>query len=237
MKLLIWDFDGTLGYRDGGAWTASAFEVVQQVAPQRVAPAGPVTYEALQSFMRAEFPWLKPEEPHLELDTADAWWAALAPVFERAYRGVGFAADEARHLASRVRSTYLATPERWRAFDDVVPVLETLADAGWSHAMLTNHVPELPDIVRWVGLTPYFTRIFNSAEIGYEKPHPCAFQTVMKAMGVPDTCWMIGDSYEADVVGAETVGIPAILVRRPHPKASRYAETLWDVPRIVSVTA
>jgi hypothetical protein len=31
-KYLIWDFDGTLGYRPGG-WTAALLEVLQREAP------------------------------------------------------------------------------------------------------------------------------------------------------------------------------------------------------------
>ena len=40
---------------------------------------------------------------------------------------------------------------------------------------------------------------------------------------------MIGDNVAADVLGAEAAGIPAILVRRPDPRAARYADTLAGV--------
>ena len=41
-----------------------------------------------------------------------------------------------------------------------------------------------------------------------------------------DEMWMVGDSYEADYVGAERAGMKAILVRREHEGAARYCEGL-----------
>ncbi len=230
MKLLIWDFDGTLGYREGGAWTASLFEVVQ-----REVPGSGVTHEQLRIHTQSGFPWLVPEEPHLHLGTADLWWAALEETFARAYRCVGFEAGQAQTMARKVRSAYL-NPARWRRFDDVVPVPNSLTADGWIHVILSNHVPELPDILQAVGLITHFARVFNSADLGYEKPHPRIFELALDEMHVGETdrragdVWMIGDSYRADVQGAEAAGIPAILGRRFHPDALRFAETLVEVP-------
>lgn len=176
------------------------------------------------------FPWLEPEIPHPHLDTPGRWWVALEQTFVRAYQGIGIPEDLARALAPKVRGTYLDLP-RWRRFDDVFPTLEALAADGWRHVILSNHVPELPDIVQAVGLSVYFERIFNSADLGYEKPHPRIFDAVLTAAGDgAHRLWMIGDSYRADVRGAEAAGIPAILVRRSHPEAARFAAKLDEVP-------
>jgi FMN phosphatase YigB (HAD superfamily) len=48
--------------------------------------------------------------------------------------------------------------------------------------------------------------------------------------------WMIGDSYKADVQGAEALGVPAILVRRMHPDAARTAADLRAAAEIVKAT-
>jgi ribonucleotide monophosphatase NagD (HAD superfamily) len=44
---------------------------------------------------------------------------------------------------------------------------------------------------------------------------------------------MVGDNVVADVLGAEAAGIPAILVRRPDPRAARYAESLDGVQQFL----
>ncbi len=197
MKLLVWDFDGTLGYRDGGDWAASLLEVLL-----RALPDSDVTLDAVRRYMRSGFPWQAPEQPHIHLRTAEAWWAALQERFITAYRGLGCSAAQAHELAREVRPTYLP-PDRWRLYEDTLPSLEALASAGWTHALLTNHVPEFREIAAGLGLMPHFARICNSAEMGYEKPHPQAFACVLDAFPEASPRWMIGDNYHADVLGTK----------------------------------
>ncbi len=237
MPTLIWDFDGTLGYRDGGGWAATMLELLDR---EELGHA--VILEQLRASLQAGFPWQDWERPHPYLVDADGWWEALQPTLTRTYCGAGLDAARAAALVRQFRAAYL-NPARWRAFEDTHPTLDVLAAAGWTHILLTNHVPELRAIVQHVGLTPYFTHIFNSAETGYEKPHPRAFEMVLAALGEPSRpsvqsvqsveIWMIGDSFTADVQGAEAAGIPGILVRRPYPEARYYCETLAGVADIV----
>jgi putative hydrolase of the HAD superfamily len=233
MRAVIWDFDGTLGYRggsdaSGGPWTASLWEVLQAEVP-----GCGVTKEQLRPYMQSGFPWHEPDRAHTHVKSADAWWQMLEPLFIRAYVGVGFNHKRAQRFASLFRTTYLNL-DRWCVYHDVIPVLNVLSAAGWTHVILSNHVPELGAIVRHLGLAPYFTKIFNSAETGYEKPNPLAFQIVLDALPDLQEVWMVGDSMQADVVGAMGVGIPAILVRRFSADARLYAETLLGVPVILS---
>ena len=66
MKYLIWDFDGTLAYREGQwpAWTQALMEVLDREIPGHGA-----ALEPLRPFLRAGFPWHSPEihHPHLGL--------------------------------------------------------------------------------------------------------------------------------------------------------------------------
>jgi putative hydrolase of the HAD superfamily len=78
-------------------------------------------------------------------------------------------------------------------------------------------------------LAQYFIRVFNSAEIGYEKPNSAAFEAVKAAFPDGAARWMIGDSFRADIKGAVQAGIPGILVRRAHPEARIFCESLRDV--------
>jgi putative hydrolase of the HAD superfamily len=228
MRYLIWDFDGTLGYREGGAWTASLLETLDLVLPEHT-----VTLEQLRLYTHAGFPWHQPDRPHLHLTSADGWWEALDPVLASVYRRVGLDESLAWALAHQFRAVYLNL-NRWRLFDDVLPTLDTLSAQGWTHAILSNHVPELDDIMRHLGLTSRIAYMFNSAETGYEKPHPRAFQITLETLPNAETVWMIGDNVVADVQGAEAVGLPAILVRRQHPQAQHWCETLYEVPTYLS---
>jgi len=227
-RYLIWDFDGTLAHREG-PWTSALVEVLRQGAPECSATA-----DDLRPHLQGGYPWHKPHQAY-PIRSADQWWEDLAPVFERAFTEIGVRATQAHGLARQVRGVYVA-PEHWRLFGDTISTLEMLSARGWTHLVLSNHVPELGVLVRHLGLDGHIHRIFNSAETGYEKPHPLAYHGVLEyitSQGGAEAVWMIGDSLAADVVGAEAVGILAILVRRHHPEAIHYCENLTGVPAIV----
>ena len=209
-------------------WTASLFEVLQ-----REEPSLEVDIEQLRPYMQRGLPWNEPDRPHPHLSNPNDWWAAFQPLFAEAYSGVGIPALRAKELASHFRGVY-TNPERWRLFDDTLPTLRALSDQGWRHAILSNHVPELRGILAHLGLDGLVERIFNSAETGYEKPHPRAFEMALEAFGPAKQVWMIGDNFTADVLGAQALGVPGILVRHAHPQVERFAEDLSQVMSLLS---
>ena len=226
-KALIWDFDGTLAYREGGRFSAALCE-----AAQKEMPGLTVTIGQIRPYLQSGFPWHTPNEPHLEIKTADQWWEQLYPVFQRALLSTGLDSAQARSIAREVRPIYV-NPEQWHLFDDVIPVLEQLSSQGWLHVILSNHVPELCAIARHLGLERWVARVFNSAETGYEKPHPRAFQTALKYLSGSPVKWMVGDNMNADVEGAKAVGIPAFLVRRQKKEAEYYCQDLSQLPGVL----
>jgi putative hydrolase of the HAD superfamily len=224
---LIWDFDGTLAHRLGG-WAEALLEVIHGEAP-----TCEVTADQLRPHLQAGFPWHTPQQPHPAITSADQWWNALDHVFARAFTAIGIDALRAQRMAKHVRQVY-PHPGRWRLFDDTIPALDQLATQGWSHVILSNHVPELPAIIHHLQLGPYIGHIFNSAQTGYEKPHPQAFRHALAALGDIALVWMIGDSLQADVAGASWVGVRSILVRTGHPDAQYSCSELSHVPAIVN---
>lgn len=227
-KLVIWDFDGTLAYRFGGLWAAALLEVISSDRP-----AFPATVDQLGPYLRAGFPWHKPEQPHPELRSARQWWDAMDPVFARAFSGVGLEPQLAWQMAKKVRRVY-PDPERWHLFDDTLPSLHQLTKAGWHHVILSNHTPELASLVTHLSLSSHMLRVFGSAQTGYEKPHPQAFRNVLDAFPGASSIWMIGDSYLADIEGAQRAGIPGILVRQRHPEARVWRCSLTGIADVLN---
>lgn len=105
---------------------------------------------------------------------------------------------------------------------------------GWRHVVLSNNVPELEVNLGLLGLGEVVDVVVCSAAIGYEKPHPEAYRCALRAAGDPKTRWMVGDNLQADVLGAERAGIPAILVRSEHPQAKRRAKDLVEAAAIIT---
>ncbi|MHB9130873.1 MAG: HAD family hydrolase [Armatimonadota bacterium] len=227
MRYLIWDFDDTLGYREGGKWLTTLSELVEQALPELG-----VTYEQLKPHLRVAYPWHTPEWPHLELQTAEAWWEMMTPILQRALMGVGVPEEPAYRLARQFPARYTDL-SRWRLFPDTLPALTQLSSQGYRHVLLTNHVPELPEIIGHLGLTEHLVAVFNSAQTGYEKPHPQAFRQVLDFIGAADDVWMIGDNPKADIAGAEALGIPGILVRNTHPDVRYCCSNLAQVMEII----
>ena len=186
-RVIFWDFDGTLGYRSGG-WTGTLHEILVAYDP-----LSPITVEDLRPFLQSVYPWHTPEVAHPELSDAERWWEHLLPTFVRAYRGLGVEETAAEELASKFRSRYL-DPAGWILYPDVLPTVSALTRRGWRHRIITNHVPEFPFILSSLGLSDLFDHVTNSAEIGYEKPHPEIFRLALEAAGNPTSAWMVGVS-------------------------------------------
>jgi len=223
MRLLIWDFDLTLGHRRGEkGWSRLLEEALDAEEPGHGHSA-----EAFRAHLRSGFPWHMPEVAHPELCASGAWWESVRALLARAYEAEGYPPARAAELAEAAQRLYV-DPATWTLFDDTLPALERLSAAGWTHAILSNHVPELARIVESLGLRSHLAAVHCSAETGFEKPHPRTYAAVLEELE-PDEVWMIGDNVVADVLGAEAAGIPAILVRRPDPRAARYADSLAGV--------
>jgi putative hydrolase of the HAD superfamily len=61
------------------------------------------------------------------------------------------------------------------------------------------------------GILHYFKTITNSEEAGVKKPNPLIFQQAIQKSGAQlDSSIMIGDNYEADILGAQEVGLKTI---------------------------
>lgn len=232
MRLAIWDFDGTLAHRRGETgWSILLAEALDAEEPGHGHSA-----ETFRPHLREGFPWHSPEVEHPELCEPEAWWASVRPVLGRAYEAAGYSPERSLELADAARWLYVDPDVGWELFPDTLPTLTRLTQAGWTHAILSNHVPELRQIVAALGLEQHVELFSCSAETGYEKPHAQAYATVLDRLR-PAEAWMIGDNVVADVLGAEELGIPAVLVRRPDSRVARYADSLAGVPAFLEEEA
>jgi putative hydrolase of the HAD superfamily len=221
-KVVFWDFDETLTYREW-KWSGTLAQVARDADP----PIDLAIVD-IRPHLQAGYLWHTPEVAHTELATADQWWEHMEGILARAFVAAGVKEETARALSKKVRGEYLDM-RYWHVYDDVAPALEALAAGGWRHCVVSNHVPELDDIVEGVGLSGYFDAVISSANVGYEKPHPAIYAMAKAKFPEAEEMWMVGDSYEADYVGAERAGMKAILVRKEHAGAERYCEGLGCV--------
>lgn len=220
MNYIIWDFDGTLAFREG-MWSGALLQAVKHNLPD-----SNFVEEDFSAYLHEGFPWHVPDASHQEISSPDEWWEKLHPVFINALKkGAGIDIELAKKISIDTRYEYLDR-QRWQVFEDVVPCLEKLRASGWRQVILSNHVPELEALVRELELLEYFDRVYTSALIGFEKPHPAAFDIVLNDLPASSKKVMIGDNYYADVEGATNAGIDAILVRKSNALAKVFHQSL-----------
>jgi putative hydrolase of the HAD superfamily len=112
---------------------------------------------------------------------------------------------------------YAITQQNWYLETDTIPTLKTLRAHGYRLGMVSNtsddkNVQQLVD--RWE-LRPFFEKIVTSAGCGFRKPDQRIFRLVLDHFGVPpEQVAMVGDSPEADILGANQLGIYSIWITR-----------------------
>ena len=113
-------------------------------------------------------------------------------------------------LARRAARAYTELRERRQRFlpgaREAVARLRELVPAM---ALVTNgaSVPQRGKLKRF-GLEPFFDHIQIEGEFGMGKPELTVYRHVLDQLRVrPEECLMVGDNFEADVVGAQRAGI------------------------------
>jgi putative hydrolase of the HAD superfamily len=222
---VLFDFDGTLAHRPG-MWSQCLVDVLHEVLPDNE-----IAVDDVRPYLRNGFPWHEPERSHPGLSAPDEWWDSLAPLFTSVYEAIGVPVKERELAVARVRSHY-CDPAQFHVYPDCIDALMTLRRNGWELVILSNHVPELQSIVDGIGLGSLIDQVFSSALTGYEKPNPESYRIAL-GNARPKDCFMVGDNVEADVLGAERIGLSAILVRSASPKVLRAEPDLERAVKLI----
>ncbi len=114
-------------------------------------------------------------------------------------------------------------------YDDVIPTLQQLRDAGLKLAIVSNWDTPLHPLTERLGIAHYFDAIVAShdARVRSAKPDAGIFRYALAAVGVSaGEAVHVGDTYTADIVGAQGVGIQAILIDREGTQAGIWPETI-----------
>lgn len=85
------------------------------------------------------------------------------------------------------------------------------------------------------GISHFFDTVTSSEEVGLKKPHPVIFETALeKASVAPQKSIMIGDSFEADIMGAEKVGMHTLFFNYRNDKVPSNYKVVHKLPEIKS---
>jgi HAD superfamily hydrolase (TIGR01662 family) len=199
LRAVLFDVDFTLakpgpllgpeGYRDAGR------RFGLELDPQRYPEARAAALLDLQH--------------HPELDHDEEVWIRFT---EDIVRGMGGHGESCRQVAVAITDGWLES-ENFEVYEDVLPVLEALRDAGLKIGLVSNTSRDLDAFVRHHGLD--VDAWVSSGVHGKVKPSPSIFKALLELLEVePEAAVMVGDSPEDDVAGAEALGMRGVLIDR-----------------------
>ena len=123
----------------------------------------------------------------------------------------------ARFAAAALEISFESLVTHWHLYPDTLDTLGTLRDAGYRLGCIsnTNDGAHVWRFVDRCGLRPWLSPIYLSEEVGLRKPHPRIFEMVLEQWGLsPQQVVMVGDTLDADVLGAHIVGMHGVWVDR-----------------------
>jgi putative hydrolase of the HAD superfamily len=186
----------------------------------------------MRDVLNNDMPWHGPHRAHPELSTPEMWWARVFATYSEGLSRCGWSHAATQSGFDALRADILDA-RAYSVFEDVVPVLTALRDEGWRHVIVSNHVPELTEIVAGLELREFFSDVITSGLVGYEKPRAAIFEAALRCT-IPDMpIWMIGDNPHCDCEPVGAFGANAILVRASEPAFERHAADLWQAARLI----
>ena len=120
-------------------------------------------------------------------------------------------------------------------YDDVIPTLQKLRGDGYKLAIVSNWDTPLDPLTERLGIAHYFDTITASHDerVRSAKPDPHIFEYTLNVVGVSaEETVHVGDTYEADIIGAQGVGIRPILIDRDEPYVDRWDETIRSLAEL-----
>ena len=145
--------------------------------------------------------------------------------------GIDFSTEELDQLAS----SYIdELPKDNHLFDGAMDVLNYLSEKKYKMHIITNGFGEVQHLkLKNSKIDTFFKTVTTSEEVGVKKPNPLVFHKALeKADALAKHSIMIGDTFEADILGAEAVGMDTLFYnyRRENPPGNY--KIINEIPEI-----
>lgn len=147
---------------------------------------------------------------------------------------------ESKDLAGQLADRYVeVSPYQTNLFPHTIETLNELKSNNYVLHIITNGFKEVQFVkLKNSQLIAFFDDILCSEEVGVNKPDPLVFKSALqRTKATAEESIMIGDDFEADILGAEKCGIRGVLFD-PHDhfrtnNEVRKIQSLKEVPPIV----
>lgn len=116
-------------------------------------------------------------------------------------------------LRNALTAFYAETQKHWHEMPGTRNILKHLNGEGYSLAIVSNAADDadVQFLVDKVGIREHFDLIVTSAAVGIRKPSPDIFNVVLNYWNISaEQAVMVGDSLQADIQGANELGMTSI---------------------------
>jgi len=120
-------------------------------------------------------------------------------------------------LRTALDRLFAITQTNWTLEEDALPTLQKLEMDGYRMGLISNagDDQDVQQLARRFGIARYFDFILTSAACSYRKPHRRIFELALSNWYfLPSEAVMVGDNLDADVRGAQSVGLFAVWLSR-----------------------
>jgi len=204
-KLILWDFDGTLGYRKGN-WEAAIFELTDDKIKKNEE-----TLKMVSNMLQSGFPWHEPQKSFVSIINGTDWWEFVKPRFVAIFRELGYGMEVAIAKAAQIPEQY-GKFDKWKLYEDSIPCLQKVSRQNWKNVLVTNNIPEFPEILKNLKIESFFEAVYVSSLTGFNKPNPLILNGYLETLPKNAKVIVVGDRVESDLVFAKEIHAEGILV-------------------------
>lgn len=164
-------------------------------------------------------------------------------LYDDAFRHLGYRLD-AELLQTVLELDHRALARQFEVPAETLAAIRALRESGLQIGLVSNATP-LGKVMRHdlavLGLADLIDLAAYSSEVGFRKPHPRLYLTVVEGLGLrPEDCLFVGDRVKEDVLGSQSLGMAAVLThefRQEAPGEARPLAVIKRFPELLDVVA
>lgn len=129
----------------------------------------------------------------------------------------GYTDPPQEHVKLALNALYSVTQTHWQPEEDAVNSMQELRSDGLRLGLISNasNANDVDVLIDKGNFCPFFDQILVSAAVGFRKPHPRMFELALDFFKVaPYEAVMVGDTLDADILGANRMGINSVWITR-----------------------
>lgn len=240
IKGIIFDLGHTL-LRFSGHWETVIQSGAESMATwffkkKRIRIDGPALVEAFLSEREAGY--TSAAQTQTEVLARQSLRAALEKI--------GAPASTVALVEAAIKIYFEPEEAAWQCYPDTLATVKLLKERGYRLGLYSNASDDafVQRLVNRNGLRPWLSPTFSSAGWGWRKPKREPFDLIAQRWQLsPEEIVVVGNSLDADILGAQNAGMPSILVTMDeapsngdhrHIQPTAIAGRLSDLPEIIT---